>query len=117
MDRSTTDHDAVEVEVRIFLAELIGDSVDQLVNGYDAVKMKEDIHQGELDDGSLGHLLCDVVEVEERIPDVDQAGHYDSPLNGRRAVEVEPKTYGTVYSTVMSLVMRRLGAEVTVRTW
>lgn len=51
------------------------------------------------------------------MPDADQAGHYDSPLDGRRAVEVEPKTYGTVYWTVMSLMMRRLGAEVTVRTW
>ena len=117
MDHSTADHDAVEVEVRTYLAELIGDLVDQLVNGSDAVKMEEDKHQVELDDGSLDHLLCGVVEVEERIPDVDQAGHYDSPLNGRRAVEVEPRTYGIIYSTVMSLMMMRLGAEVTVRTW
>ena len=87
------------------------------MNGYDAVKTEEGRYQVELDDGSLGHLLCDAVQVEERTPDVDQAGHYDSPLDGRRAVEVEPKTYGTVYSTVMFLMMRRLGAEVTVRTW
>lgn len=87
------------------------------MNCHDAEEMQGDTHQVRLDDGLLDRLLCGVVEAEERIRDVDLADCYDSPLDGRRAAEVEPKTYGTDHSTVMLSMTSRLGVEVTVRTW